>query len=62
VILIANLVSKSLPHVFLLLVQEQDTVPDPFHVISFLNVERHHRAELHSADNPIATVPFEVPV
>jgi hypothetical protein len=36
---ITNLVSMSLPHISLLRVQQQDTIPDPFNVVSFLDVE-----------------------
>jgi hypothetical protein len=60
--LIADQVSALVPFVFLLLVQQQDTVPDPFRHRSFLNTERHHRAELRSGENPVTIVPFEVPL
>jgi hypothetical protein len=61
-LLITDQVSESLPHVSLLLVQQQDTVPDPVNVVSFLDVERHHRAKLHPSENTFATIQFEVPV
>jgi hypothetical protein len=55
-------VSQSLPHVSLFLVQQQDTVPDPFNVVSFLDAERHCLAKLLSGENTIATIPFKVSV
>jgi hypothetical protein len=57
---IVDQVSTLVPYVFLLLVQQQDTIPDPFHRRFFLNAERHRRVELRSGESPLAIIPFEV--
>jgi hypothetical protein len=58
----ADVVSKSLPHISLLHVQQQDTILDPFNTVSILDTECHRRAKLGPGENTIAVVLFKVPM
>jgi hypothetical protein len=63
VLLITDQVSKPVPHVFLLPLQQKDFVPDPsIHPVPFffLSPLSFHWAELRSGEDLFATVPFKV--
>jgi hypothetical protein len=54
-LLITDLVSKSLPHVSLLLVQQHDPIPDPFYTVPVSLAAEFRRAELRSGENPCSS-------
>jgi hypothetical protein len=63
VLLIVDLVSKPVPHIFLLPLQQKDSIHDPsVHptLFAFLSPLSFLWGELHSSEDLFVAVPFEV--
>jgi hypothetical protein len=54
--LIADQVSSLVPYIFLLLVQQQDTIPDPFNAAFLPDAEHHHRTDCRSSEDPLLSL------